>query len=67
VRQPGGHANLSQTSTYLHASEFGLTESMENFDAQRDARGKPVAKATGSGLPLGGHENDATTKTHRLH
>jgi len=35
-----GHANLSQTSTYLHASEMGLQESMRRFDA---ARGKPVA------------------------
>jgi hypothetical protein len=36
-----GHANLSQTSTYLHATEAGLQESMRRFDT---ARGKPVAK-----------------------
>jgi len=30
-----------QTSTYLHASEMGLQESMRRFDAQR---GKSVAK-----------------------
>ena len=36
-----GHANLSQTSTYLHASEMGLKDSMRRFDAPR---GKPVAK-----------------------
>jgi hypothetical protein len=34
---------LSQTSTYLHAAEMGLQESMARFDA---ARGKPVAKTT---------------------
>jgi hypothetical protein len=28
-----GHANLSQTSTYLHAAEMGLQESMRRFDA----------------------------------
>ena len=46
-----GHANLSQTSTYLHASEFGLRESMERFDAAR--AGKPLAKeATTAPPPL---------------
>jgi integrase len=40
VREMLGHANLSETSTYLHASEDGLAESMRQFDA---ARGKPVA------------------------
>jgi site-specific recombinase XerD len=30
-----GHTNLSQTSTYLHASEFGLQESIRRFDALR--------------------------------
>ena len=29
VREMLGHANLSQTSTYLHASELGLEESMQ--------------------------------------
>ena len=35
-----GHANLSQTGTYLRAAEMGLQDSMQRFDA---ARGKPVA------------------------
>jgi hypothetical protein len=44
-----GHTNLSQTSTYLHAAEMGLQESMRRFDAARiggssgDFRGKTVA------------------------
>ena len=32
----------SRASTYLHASELGLEESMQRFDA---SRGKPVARA----------------------
>jgi hypothetical protein len=40
VQEMLGHVNLSQTSTYLHAAEMGLQESMRRFDA---ARGKPVA------------------------
>jgi len=31
-----GHANLSQTSTYLHAAEMGLQESMKRFVAARE-------------------------------
>ena len=41
VQEMLGHANLSQTSRYLHASEMGLQESMRRFNAQL---GKPVAK-----------------------
>ena len=41
VQEMLGHANLSQTSTYLHASEMGLQESMRRFDVLRD---KAVAK-----------------------
>jgi hypothetical protein len=43
VREMLGHANLSQTSTYLHASEEALADSMRRFDA---VRGKPVANET---------------------
>jgi integrase len=43
IREMLGHANLTQTSTYLHASELGLEESMQRFDT---ARGQSVAKAT---------------------
>jgi hypothetical protein len=48
VQEALGLANLSQTSTYLHAAEMGLQESMRRFDAARaasdaDFRGKTVA------------------------
>ena len=42
VQEMLGHANLSQTSTYLHAAEMGLQESMKRFDAARV--GKPAGK-----------------------
>lgn len=35
VQEMLGHTNLSQTSTYLHAAEMGLQESMRRFDAAR--------------------------------
>jgi hypothetical protein len=35
-----GHANISQTDTYLNAASMGLHESMRRYDA---ARCKPVA------------------------
>ena len=38
VREMLGHANLSQTSTYLHASEMGLEASIQRFDAARGGR-----------------------------
>jgi integrase len=41
VRAMLGHANISQTDTYLHAAEMGLQDSMRRFD---NARGKPVVK-----------------------
>jgi integrase len=43
VQEMLGHANISQTSTYLHATETGLAESMRKFDASRCA---PVAEGT---------------------
>lgn len=49
VQEMLGHTNLSQTSTYLHATEMGLQESMRRFDAacvdgsSGDFHGKPVA------------------------
>jgi len=48
VQEMLGHTNFSQTSTYLHAAEMGLQESMQRFDAARvegpvaDVRGNPV-------------------------
>jgi hypothetical protein len=53
VQEMLGHANLSQTSTYLHASETGLQESMRRLDAPR---GKSVAKEAPIEHPPLGHE-----------
>jgi hypothetical protein len=36
-----GHANISQTDTYLNAGQFALHESMQRLDEAR--RGNPVA------------------------
>ena len=41
VQEMLGHTDLSQTSTYLHANEMGLQESMRRFDASRCT---PIAK-----------------------
>ena len=38
---PGGHANVSQTSRYLNATKTGLQDSMRRFE---DARCNPVVK-----------------------
>jgi hypothetical protein len=52
-----GHANLSQTSTYLHAAEMGRQESMRKFDAGRldesstDFRGKQFGDGALDSLP----------------
>ena len=35
VQEMLGHANLPQTSTYLHANEIGLHESMRKYDARK--------------------------------
>jgi len=59
-----GHANLSQTATYLHASEMGLQESMKRFDAQR---GKPVANDSAIEHPPSSHDDKAETDKRTLH
>lgn len=43
TRSPG-HANVSQTSTYLNATRVGLQDSMRRFDDSA-ARCNPVAAA----------------------
>jgi integrase len=42
VQEMLGHANVSQTSTYLNATRIGLQDSMRRFD-DSSARCKPVA------------------------
>ena len=54
VQEMLGHANLSQTSTYLHASERGLQESMRRFNPA--PRGKTVANEAPIEHPPVSHE-----------
>jgi integrase len=59
-----GPTNLSQTSTYLHADEMGLEESMRRFDR---ARAKAVAKEeTKEPRPVG-HDKESSPSKDLLH
>jgi integrase len=51
VQEMLGHANLSQTSTYLHAAEMGLQESMRRFDVARGKRSTEGASVRWSQEP----------------
>jgi integrase len=53
-----GHANLSQTSTYLNVTRIGLHESMRRFD-ESAPRGNPVAIEAKTVPPLPRHEEAA--------
>jgi integrase len=64
VQEMLGHANLSQTSTYLHASEMGLQESMRRFDSQR---GNPVAIEARREHPPLGHAVAQKSEKGTLH
>jgi integrase len=64
VQEMLGHANLSQTSTYLHAAEKGLQESMRRFDALRC---KPVAKLEPVEHPPLGNDDTEDGEKDRLH
>ena len=64
VRDLLGHANVSQTDTYLNAKIGGLREKMRRVDA---ARGKPVANATTiEPRPLG-HGKETESPKEPLH
>jgi integrase len=64
VQELLGHTNLSQTSTYLHASEFGLRESMRRYDV---SRGTSVAQETTIDPPLECHDETQDTGKSRQH
>jgi integrase len=64
VQEMLGHANLSQTSTYLHAAEMGLQESMRRFDA---ARGQSVANDPQKEPQPIGHEEPQLPPNGLLH
>jgi integrase len=58
-----GHANLSQTSTYLNATRVGLHESMRRFDEIASGC-NPVANETTTEPPP--HRNDESAEAAKL-
>ena len=64
VKEILGHANISQTDTYLNAGRIALQESMMRFDA---SRGKVVAKASTIEHRLLSHDDDDGKPKSRLH
>ena len=64
VRDLLGHANVSQTDTYLSARIVGLQEAMKRFDA---ARGKAVAKPEPIEQRPFGHDEREETPKDQLH
>ncbi|OLC84758.1 MAG: hypothetical protein AUH72_00890 [Acidobacteria bacterium 13_1_40CM_4_65_8] len=64
VKEMLGHANISQTDTYLNAARLGLHESMKRFD---DFRCKTVAKDTTIEHRLVGNEETQQTSKDLLH
>ena len=58
VKEMLGHANVSQTSTYLNAGRLGLQDSMQRFDP---ARCNSVANSAQQEPPL--DRNEATDET----
>jgi integrase len=64
VKEILGHANISQTDTYLNAGRVALQDSMKRFDA---ARGKPVAKDGQIDQRPVGHEEPARSEKEQLH
>ena len=65
VQEMLGHANLSQTSTYLHANEMGLQGSMSKFDTGK--RGDAVAIEAPIEHTPHGHESQREDGNKRLH
>ena len=60
IKELLGHANISQTDTYLNAGRLALQDSIKRFDA---ARGKAVAKTPPiEPRPLGHDEAEASSK-----
>ena len=64
VKEILGHANISQTDTYLNAGRVALQDSMKRFDA---ARGKPVAKPDTTEHRPHGHASQDSTEKGQLH
>lgn len=64
VKEILGHANISQTDTYLNAGRVVLQDSMKRFDA---ARGKPVAKPPTIEHRPPRHDDTEETPKDQLH
>ena len=64
VKEMLGHANISQTDTYLNAARLGLHESMRRFD---DSRCKTVAKDSTIEDRFVGNEKTQQTSKDLLH
>jgi hypothetical protein len=64
VKEILGHANISQTDTYLNAGRVALQDSMKRSDA---ARGKTVAKTEAIEQRPLGHVSANTTQKGQLH
>ena len=65
VQEMLGHANLSQTSTYLHANELGLQESMSKFDTGK--HGNDMATEAPIEQPPHGHASTGKDDNKLLH
>jgi len=64
IKEILGHANISQTDTYLNAGRIALQDSMRRFDA---ARGKPVAKSPVTEHRPVGHDGPDQAQKDPLH
>ena len=64
VQELLGHTNLAQTSTYLHASEFGLRDSIHRYDV---LRGTSVAQTRVVDHPPACHDEVLDTDKHKQH
>jgi integrase len=51
IKELLGHANISQTDTYLNAGRLALRESMQRFDAAWQTGGKGVPDRTQASWP----------------
>ena len=65
VKEMLGHANISQTDTYLNAGRFALHESMQRLDEAR--RGNPVANEPPREHRPSGHEEPTEPSKDLLH
>jgi integrase len=64
VKEILGHANISQTDTYLNAGRVALQESMKRFDV---SRGKSVAKTPSTEQRPVGQESAIEKEKEQLH